>query len=124
MFFDLVVCEFEHLQPVGEGSLRGPRLCEIVDDPLISVGLLYVAVVEVDDGVAVGEHLSLHSVVEYHLLLAVLINPLYLSIVPYNLLHHLNIYRRFVVVLQREPHIVLLILLATFIVSHITCCCI
>ena len=121
MFFDLVVCEFEHLQPVGESGLRGPRLCEVVDDPLIRVGLLDVAVVEVDDCVAVGEYLPFHSVVEYHLLFAVFINPLNLAVVPYNLLYNFHIHRRFVVVLQREPHIILLILLANYLVSHITC---
>jgi len=70
--------------------------------------LLDVAVVEVDDGVAVWEHLSLHTVVEDYLFLSVLIHSLDLPIVAYILVDNLHVAWSLVVVLIREFHVELL----------------
>ena len=111
VLLDLVVGELEDLQAVGEGGLRGPRLRKVVDDALVRIGLLDVVVVEVDDGVAVGEHLALDAIVENHLFLSIFIHSLDLSIVSNNLLDHLHIRRRLAMVLHGELHVELLALL-------------
>ena len=111
MFFDLIVSELENLEPIWERGLRGPRFSKVVDDSLISIGLLNIVVIEVDNGVAVGDHLSLDSIVEYDFLLSIFVHSLDLSIVSYDLFHHLHVDRCLAVVLHREFHVEFLIFL-------------
>lgn len=110
----LVVSELEDLEPVWEGSLRGLGFGEVVDDALVGVGLFDVAVVKVDNGVAVGEDLALNTVVEDHLLLPVLIDALDLAIVTDDLLHHFHVGCALVVVVKRELHVEVLLFLIGF----------
>ena len=111
MFFDLIVSEFENLKSIWERGLRGPRLSKVVDDSLISIGLLNIVVIEVDNGVSVWEHLSFDSIVEYDFLLSIFVHSLDLSIVSYDLFHDLHVDRCLAVVLHREFHVEFLILL-------------
>lgn len=108
VLLDLIIGKFENLEAVGEGSLCCLSLGKVVDNLLVSVGLLDVVVIEVDDGVAIGEHLPLHSIVEDHFLLPVLVDTLDLPVVADDLLDHLQVRRVLVVILQRELHVELL----------------
>jgi len=90
VLLNLLVAELKHLEPVGEGALRGFCICKVVDDLRIWVGLLDVVIVEVDDGVAVGECLSPDPVAEDYLFFAVHVRALYLAVVT----HHLLLDRR------------------------------
>lgn len=110
MLLNLVVGELEHLQTVWEGCLSGLSICKVVDNALIRVGLLYVVVVEVDYGVSIWENLSLHSVVEDHFLFAIFVKTLDFSIVTYYLLNDFQISWGFVVILLRELHVIVLLL--------------
>jgi hypothetical protein len=102
MLLNLIVSEFEHLQAVLECCLGGFCLSEIVSDFLIRIGLFDVLVVEVDDRVAVRECLTLHTVVEDHLFLAILVNPLNFAVVSNDLLHYLGVGQCLTVVLGWE----------------------
>ena len=91
MLLNLVVLELEHLQTIWEGGLSGFGISEVVHDSLIRVSLLDVIVVKVHYCVAVWEHLSLHSVVEDHLLLAILVESLDFAIIADDLLDDFQI---------------------------------
>ena len=102
MLFYLVVGEFKYLELVREGGLRGLRLCEIVNDFLVWERLLDVCVVEVDNGVSVWPRLSLHSVIEDHLLLSTRVHTLYFAVVSNYLIDDFGVSERLGVVLFRE----------------------
>ena len=72
--------EFEDLHPIGVSCLCGLGLLEKVDYFLVGVGLFDVAVVEVNDGVAVWEGLTPNFVRKNDLLFIVKINSLNLAI--------------------------------------------
>lgn len=55
MFLNLVVAELEDLQLIRKGRLRRLCLGEVVHNLAVGECLLDVLVVEVDNGVAVGE---------------------------------------------------------------------
>ena len=110
MFLNLIVLELKHLQTIWESRLRGLSISKVVDYSLIRVSLLDVVVVEVHDCVPIGEHLSLHPVVEDHLLLPILVQSLNLAIVTDDLLYDFQIRWALVVVLCRELHVVVLLL--------------
>ena len=111
MLLNLIVAEFEDLQLVRESRLSGLSLSKEVNHLAICKGLLDVLIVEVDNRVAIRERLSLHSIVEYHLLLSVLVDPLDLSIMPNILLDHFLVWHSFVVVLlwESETEVILFI---------------
>lgn len=117
MLLDLVVAELEDLQFVREGRLRGLCLCEEVHDLSICKGLLYVLVVKVDDSVAIREGLPLDTVIEDDLFLAVLIDPLNLTIVANILLDHFLVRQSFVMVLLGELEAEVLFVVRTHIVA-------
>ena len=102
MFLDLIVAEFEHLELVRESRLSGLCLGEEVHNFAIRVGLLDVLVVEVDDSVAIREGLTLDTIVEDDLFLAVLVDTLDLTIVTYELLDNFLVLNSFAVVLLGE----------------------
>ena len=110
MFLNLIVLELKHLQTIWESRLRGLSISKVVDYSLIRVSLLDVVVVEVHDCVPIREHLSLHPVVEDHLLLAILVQSLNLAIVTDDLLYDFQIRWALVVVLSWELHVVVLLL--------------
>lgn len=87
-------------------------LSEVVDYLLVRVSLLDIIVVEVNYSVTVREHLSLDSVVEDNLLLAVLVDTLDLAIVSDDLLYHPHVWGVLVMVWLRELHIKLLVFVA------------
>ena len=87
VLLDLVVAKLEDLQFIREGRLRRLCLGEVVDNLAVGECLLDVLVVEVDNGVAVWEGLTLDSVVEDDFLFAVLVDPLDLPIMPHVLLN-------------------------------------
>jgi hypothetical protein len=58
---------------------------------LVWVGLLDIVVIEVDNGVSVGEDFPLNSIVEDDLFFPILINSLNLTIMPDNLLDHFHV---------------------------------
>lgn len=107
MLFDLVVSKFENLKTIRERGLCCLCLSEVVYNSLISIGLLDVIVVEVDNGVSVREHLSLHSIVEDDLFLSVFVDSLNLPIISNYLLDHLHVGGRLAVVVRRELHVVI-----------------
>ena len=102
MFLDLVVAELENLELIWERGLCGLGLCEEIDDFTIRERLLDVLVIEVDDCVAIREGLTLDSVVEDDLLLAVLVDALDLAIVTDILLNDLLVGMCLVVILLGE----------------------
>lgn len=69
---------------------------------MIREGLLNVLIVKVHNSIPVGEALSLDSVIENDLFLAVGVDALDLSIMAYDLFNHLSVCRRLSVVLLRE----------------------
>jgi hypothetical protein len=106
VFLDLVVREFEDLKAITECGLSSLSFSEVVDNLLIWIGLLYIIIVEIYDGVPIREHFSLHSVIEYNLLLSVFIHSLYLSIISDDLFHHLHVRWALVMILRRELHVI------------------
>lgn len=91
VLFDLIVSKFENLKTISKSGLCCPCLSKIIHNFLISVCLLDVIVIEVHYGVAVWEHLTLHTIVEDYFLLSVFVHSLNLTIVSNNLLDNLHI---------------------------------
>lgn len=110
MLLNLVVCKFEDLQTIWEGGLGGLSLCKIVHDLLVWVGLLDIVVIEVDNGVSVGEDFPLNSIVEDDLFFPILINPLNLTIMANDLLNHFHVSWVLAVVDWWELHIEIFLL--------------
>jgi hypothetical protein len=105
VFFDLVVCKLEYLEAVRERCLSSLCLCKVVHNLLIRVCLLYIVVIEIHYGVTIREDFPLNSIVEDDLFFAVLIDPLNLTVMSNDLLHHFHIRRILVVVHRRELHV-------------------
>ena len=105
VLFDLIVCKFENLETISEGGLCGPCFSKVVDNPLISVCLLDVIVIEVHYGVAVWEYLTLDTIIKDDFFLSVFIHSLNLTIVSNNLFDNLHITRCLIVIMRREFHI-------------------
>lgn len=105
VLFDLVVCKFENLETISEGSLSCPCLSKVVYNSLIRVCLLDVIVIEVHNGVAIWEYLTFDSIVEDDFFLSVFVDSLNLTIISNNLFDDLHISRCLVVILRREFHI-------------------
>jgi len=101
MLLDLVVSEFKHLQTIREGTLSSPGIGEVVNDFLVSEGLLNVLVCKIHDHVSIGMGLSLHAVGKNNFLLAALVNTLDFAVMPYDLIDHLLILYRLIVVFLR-----------------------
>jgi len=80
VLLNLIVLKLEYLEPIGEGSLCRFCLREEVNSASIREGLLDVLVGEPDDLVAIGPDLTLDSIGEHHLLLAVGVYTLDLAI--------------------------------------------
>jgi hypothetical protein len=68
-------------------------------------------IIEVDDGVAIGEYFPLHAIIKDYLLFAVLINSLNLTVMSDNLLHNFHVLRVLTVIDLRELHVKVLLLL-------------
>ena len=102
VFLDLIVAELENLELIWERGLCGLSLSEKVDNLAIRERLLDVLVVKVDDCVAIREGLTLDSVVEDDLLLAILVDALDLAIVTDILLNDLLVGMCLVVILLGE----------------------
>jgi len=105
VFLDLVIRKFEYLQTIWESCLGCPRLCKIIHDSLICIGLLYIVVIEVDNGVPVREDFSFDTVVEDNFFFAIFVDALYLAIIADNLFDDLDVSGSLVVVVRRELHI-------------------
>ena len=80
MLLNLVVLEFEYLEAIREGSLRGLCLREEIHYLASGESLFYILILEEDDLVAVGPDLSLHPVGEDDLFLAALVELLPLAL--------------------------------------------
>ena len=117
MLFYLLVGELEYLQAVGVGGLRCLGLGEVVHDLLVRESLLDVAVVEVDDRVAVWERLSAYAIAEDHLLLAIQVCSLHFAIVANDLVLHLRVLCFLVVVNMGELHLVVLLVVVHLVSS-------
>ena len=102
MFLNLIVAELEHLELIREGSLGRLGLCEEVDHLAIREGLLDVLIVEVDNGVAIGERFPLDSVIEDDLLLSVLVDSLDFAIMTDKLLDNFLVRQSLAMVLFGE----------------------
>ena len=113
MFFNLVVRKLKHLQSIDKSCLGSFCLCKVVCDFLVREGLLNVLIVEVNDGVAVGETFTFHTIIENNLLLSRSIDTLDLAIVANDLLNNLAISWSFTMVFFWVFKTVILVLLCS-----------
>jgi len=110
VLLNLIVCKFEYLQAIREGSLCGLGLCKIVDDLLVWVSLLDIIIIEVNNGVPIWEYFPLNAIIKDYLFFAVLVYSLNLAIMSNNLLHNLHVLGVLIVVDLWELHIEVLLL--------------
>jgi len=112
VFLNLIVHEFEHLKTVGEGCLRRFGFRKEIDDFTAGERLLNVLILEENNLVTVRPDLSLHSIWEYNLLLAALVELLPLTL---GADHLVDLYEAFIslirVVLLREHQVKIFFLL-------------
>ena len=115
VLLNLVVLEFEDLQAVRERGLRRFSLREEVHDLASGEGLLDVLILEEDDLISIGPDLSLDPVREYYLLLAALVELLFLA---FSTDHFICLNKVFIglirVILFREDQVVVFLLFLLF----------
>lgn len=114
MLFNLIVSKLEHLQAIWEGRLSCFSFSKIVNYSLISIGLLDVAIVEIDNSVTIRENFTLYSIIENNFFLAILINSLNFSIMSDDLLNNFHVYGALVMILLRELHIKVFFIFSMF----------
>lgn len=105
VLLNLIVCKLEDLEAVCKGCLSGTSLSKVVNNLLVGVGLLDIAVIEVDNGVAIWKHLPFNAVIEDDFLLSVFVNSLYFSVVAYYLLNNFHVGRLLAVIVRGELHV-------------------
>ena len=105
VLLNLIICKFEYLESIRECCLCSFSLGKVVDDLLVWVGLLDIIIIEVDNGVSVGEDFPFDAIIKNYLLLSVFINSLNLTIMTYNLLHNFHVLRILVMINLREFHV-------------------
>jgi hypothetical protein len=109
VLLNLVVSKLENLESIRESRLCGLSISKVVDYFLVSIGLLDVVIIKVHYSVAVRENLTLHAIIEDHLLLPIFIKSLDLAIVADDLFNDLHIGWGFIMILRWELHVIVFI---------------
>jgi hypothetical protein len=115
MLFNLLVSKLEDLESIGERALDSLSFSKVVDYFLVSISLFDIIIIEVYNSVSIRKDLPFDSIVEDHLLLAILVNSLDLPVITNHLLNHLRVLRSLAVVLLWELHLIVFFLLIAYI---------
>lgn len=107
MLFNLLVWKLEHLQTIWISCLSCLCLSKVVHNLLVCVCLLDIAVIEVNNCVAIREGLSTNAIAKNDFFFSINVSTLDFAIIADNLVLNLRVWLFFIMVLVWELHFII-----------------